>query len=217
MSAAADLVLLGVILSNLYVLGTGRVLACVRASAAQGALLAALPLLLHAEGAATPWIHLGATAAGTLTLKAGLIPWLLRRAAREPGARREVEPLVSLPTSVLLGAVLAGFAFWMGRRLPLPMAVSSALLVPVALSTVLCGFLVLVSRRKAVTQVIGYLMLENGVFAFGLCLVNALPFVVELCVLLDVLVGVFVMGITINHISREFDHIETDRLAALRE
>jgi hydrogenase-4 component E len=76
---------------------------------------------------------------------------------------------------------------------------------------------VLVTRRKAVTQVVGYLMLENGVFLFGQTLARDLPFAVELGILLDLLVGVFVMGIAIHHISREFDHIDTERLDSLQE
>ena len=79
------------------------------------------------------------------------------------------------------------------------------------------GFLVLVSRRQAVTQVVGYLMLENGVFIFGQTLVEEIPFAVELGILLDLLVGVFVMGIAIYHISREFEHIDTELLSSLKD
>ena len=81
----------------------------------------------------------------------------------------------------------------------------------------LLGFLILVTRRKAVTQVVGYLMLDNGIFIFGQTLAEAVPMVVELGILLDLLVAVFVMGIAIHHISREFDHIDTRALASLRD
>jgi hydrogenase-4 component E len=74
-----------------------------------------------------------------------------------------------------------------------------------------------VSRKKAVTQVVGYLMLENGIFIFGQTLVRQIPFAVELGILLDLLVGVFVMGIAIHHISRAFDHIDTELLSALKD
>jgi hydrogenase-4 component E len=82
---------------------------------------------------------------------------------------------------------------------------------------VLLGLLIVVARRQAITQVVGYLVLENGVFVFGLGLAAQQPFVVELSVLLDLLVGVFVMGIAINHISETFDHMDTTALASLRE
>jgi hydrogenase-4 component E len=78
-------------------------------------------------------------------------------------------------------------------------------------------FLLLVSRRKAITQVLGYLMLENGIFVIGVLLSDALPLMVEAGVLLDLLVAVFVMGIVMNHISREFSTINTERLSALKE
>jgi hydrogenase-4 component E len=79
------------------------------------------------------------------------------------------------------------------------------------------GFVLLVTRRKAITQVLGYLTLENGVYAFGAAVALDMPVMVELGILLDVFVGVFVMGIAIFHISREFDHIDTDRLVNLSD
>jgi hydrogenase-4 component E len=80
----------------------------------------------------------------------------------------------------------------------------------------LIGFLVLVSRRKALTQVIGYLVIENGVYVFGQSVAAQMPFLVELGILLDLLVGVFVMGIVIHQINREFDHIDVDQLNLLK-
>jgi hydrogenase-4 component E len=79
------------------------------------------------------------------------------------------------------------------------------------------GFLLLMTRRKAITQVLGYLMLENGIFIFGILLSEAMPMMVEAGVLLDLLVGVFVMGIVMNQINREFSTLNTERLSALKE
>ena len=101
--------------------------------------------------------------------------------------------------------------------LVLPHPPPSALVVPAAFSTLLIGFLVLVTRRKAITQVVGYLLIENGVYIFGQSLASTIPFVVELGILLDVLVGVFVMGVAIHHISREFEHIDTELLSTLKD
>jgi hydrogenase-4 component E len=89
--------------------------------------------------------------------------------------------------------------------------------VPAALATALTGFLLLATRRKAITQVVGYLALENGVFVMGLTLVEAMPLFVEIGVLLDLVVAIFVMGIIIEHISREFSSIDTTRLSSLKE
>ena len=90
-------------------------------------------------------------------------------------------------------------------------------IVPAALSTTLTGFLILTTRVKAITQVVGYLVLENGIFIFGLLLADAMPLMVEAGALLDLLVGTFVMGIVINHISREFSSLDTSRLTSLKE
>ena len=217
MSAYADLILLTVLLLGVHVLATSRLVAAIRSVALQGGLLALLPLALVQRLDLDAVLHLGVLVAGTLALKAFVIPWMLLRAMRSAKVRREVEPFVSQHLSVLLGAVLVGVAFWMAGTLVLPRPAPSSLLVPVGLATLLLGFLVIVTRRKAITQVIGYLMLENGVFVFGQCLAREMPFVVELGILLDVLVGVFVMGIAIHHISREFDAIDTDALDTLKD
>jgi len=89
--------------------------------------------------------------------------------------------------------------------------------VPASLATVLTGFLILCSRRKAITQVVGYLVLENGIFVMGLTLHDAMPYLVEIGVLLDLLVAIFVIGIVINHINREFASLDVTRLDTLKE
>lgn len=210
----ADLLLLLVVVLGLQVLATSRIQATVRAVALQGAALSLLPFALgHPLGLGA----VTAVAAITFALKAVVIPRMLGRAIRTAGVVHEVEPFVSLHVSVLLGAGLVGAAFWLGGALELPWPAPSRLLVPSALATLFLGFLVTVSRRKAVSQVVGYLMLENGIFVFGQALARQVPFVVELGILLDVVVGVFVMGIAIHHISREFDHIDVDALSTLRD
>jgi hydrogenase-4 component E len=209
----ADFLFLAILLVDLFLIGTTRLGACIRASALQGLLLAALPPFFH-HG--PPDVHLAVLVAGALVFKAIAIPKLLLRALEAASVHREVEPMVSLHASLVAGAVLIGFSFWLGERLALPIPPPSELAVPTAFSTVLLGLLVLVSRTKAISQVIGYLMLENGIYVFGLGLSSAMPLVIEIGVLLDLWVGVFVMGIAIFHIDRTFDHIDTDRLVGLR-
>ena len=213
----ADLLLLLVAVSNLYIVATSRLTSCVRAAAIQGATLSLLPLVLLSGGWNVQMFHVGLMCAGTLLIKAIIIPKLVFRAIREANVRREVDPSVSLHSSVLLAGLAVGISFWMARVLVLPRPVPSTLLVPVAFATVLTGFLVLVSRKQAITHVIGYLMIENGVFIFGQTLARDVPFTVELGILLDLLVGIFVMGIAINHIRREIDHIDTELLSALKD
>jgi len=89
--------------------------------------------------------------------------------------------------------------------------------IPVALSTVIIGLLILTTRNKALTQVVGYLILENGIYVFGLSQAERVPFLVEVGVLLDVFAGVFIMGIVVFHINREFDSLDSARLTELRD
>jgi len=207
-----ELLLLLVVLTNFWVLGTTRLSATIRAVAIQGVLLAALPLALHPG---LSW-HLVALSIGTLVIKAVILPGFLLRAIREAAVRREIEPLIGFTSSMLLGAGAVALAFSIGPRLPLP-GLESDMLVPVALSTVVIGLLVLTTRSKAITQVVGYLILENGIFVFGLSQVERVPFLVEAGVLLDIFVGVFIMGIVVFHINREFDSLDSARLTELRD
>jgi hydrogenase-4 component E len=116
-----------------------------------------------------------------------------------------------------MGMLLLGLSIWMSSRLPLPASQAGSLVVPVAFFSVFAGLLLVVSRKTALSQVLGYLVLENGVYTFGIALAYEQQLMVELGILLDLLVGVFVMGIIIFHISREFDHIEVHRLATLKD
>lgn len=218
MSSIADFLLAALIVAGLYMVATSRLAACVRASAVQGMILGALPLALEwTSGLTVPSVHVALLVLGALGIKAIAIPRLLLRSIREAGVRREVEPMTSLHVSILGAALLVGLAFWLADEMAVPFPIESRLLVPAAIANVLLGFLLVVARRQAITQVVGYLVLENGVFVFGLGLAAQQPIVVELSVLLDLLVGVFIMGIAINHISQTFDHMDTTALASLRE
>lgn len=207
-----NLLLLSVILINFYTLGSARLVACIRAVALQGALLALLPLAN--QGLSGHALLLGA---GAFCFKGVLIPWLLLRAIREVRIRREMEPIIGFVPTLVLGALITAAAFIFADFLPLTSAHHDGLFVPTALATMFSGFLLLVTRRKALTQVLGYLMLENGIFIFAVPLSTALPLMVEAGILLDLLVGVFVMGIVLHQISREFSTLNTERLTALKE
>ena len=103
------------------------------------------------------------------------------------------------------------------RRVPAAAPRGLAAGAAVALSTILIGLFLIISRRTALMQVVGYLVLENGIYIFGVALAQEEPFLVEMGILLDVFVAVFVMGIAIFHISREFDHIDVDQLTSLKD
>ena len=202
-----------VLVLNLFALGSSRLRAVIRAVALQRALLGLLPLVVHQHWSAEV---IGMSLA-TMLLKAIIIPTMLMRALREAQIKREVEPLIGLLPSMILGAAATGFAMVFASGLPLTGVHTAPLLVPASLATVLVGFILLTTRVKAISQVIGYLVLENGIFLFGMLLLEAMPMVAEMGVLLDLFVGVFVICIIVNHINRAFASLDTRRLAELKE
>jgi hydrogenase-4 component E len=214
MPAALDILSILLFLANLRLLGSSRLAACIRAVALQAVILGAAALIANRGELDARVI---AIAVASTLIKAGALPWLLRRAIRESGAVREVEPFIGFTASLLWGVGLLGACLLIGARLSPHAAQGSGLLLTVALFTTATGLMVIVSRRKAVTQVLGYLAMENGIYAFGMAFAIQEPLLVEMGVLLDVFVAVFVMGIAIYNISREFDHIDTDRLTALKD
>ena len=215
MSAWTEMVFILVVVLDFFLLASSRLKAVIRAAAAQGALLAVMPLLLASHGDELG--HVLALSVGALVVKGVVIPWLLLWAIREAAIRREVEPIVGFIPSLILGGLGVALAFAFSSAMPLPTPDKHAFIVPTALSTVWTGLLLVVSRRKAVTQVIGFLVLENGVFVFGLLLSDFMPTMVEAGVLLDLFAAVFVMGIVMFHINREFSSLDTEKLSALRD
>lgn len=212
MISLVELILVGLVLTNLVLLGTSRIGLCIRMVAFQGVGLAFLPLLDHGELALSTL----AVSAATAVLKGGVFPWLLFRSLESAHVRAEVEPYVGYSASLLFGVAALAASVWLGGRMPLPEGLPQ-LLTPVAFFTILVGLFGIVSRRKAVSQVVAYLVLENGIFAFGAVALRKAQLLVEMGILLDVFVAVFVMGIAIFRINREFDHIDADRLASLKE
>ena len=215
MSSLAELVFILVVVIDLFLLAPSRLGAAIRIVAMQGALLGALPLLLITEGHSVG--HALLLAAGALAIKGFLVPWMMFRAIREASIRREMEPIVGFVPSMVLGGAGVALAFAFAGGLPLPNGAAHPYLVPAALSTVWAGLLLVVSRKKAVNQVLGFLVLENGVFVFGLLLSDFMPIMVEAGVLLDLFAAVFVMGIVMFHINREFSSLDTSHLSALKE
>ena len=215
MGSWTDMAFILVVVLDLFLLASSRLGAAIRAVALQGALLSLLTLLLTSSGHSLG--HMLVVAGGALAIKAFLIPWLMFRAIREMAVRREMEPLVGYVPSMILGGVGVVLAFAFSRGLPLPTGEMHTFLVPTALATVWTGLLLVVSRRKAVTQVLGFLVLENGVFVFGLLLADFMPVMVEAGVLLDLLAAVFVMGIVMFQINREFASLDTDALSSLKD
>ena len=197
------------LLSCLILAAASRMLNLIRIVAFQGLLLGILPLL---AGEADPehWL----IAVINMVLKGIVLPWLLLRAMRRAKVRRELEPLVGYSASAVLVLLFCAGGFWVAKRLPLPSA-RAELAVATAFMVLTTGLFIIAARKKALTQVIGFLVFENGITLFGIGLMRQHNFLVELGILLDVCVLVFIMGIAVCQISRQFSHIDADRLKTL--
>ena len=206
-------ILVIVLMLNLFALGTSRIVSVIRTVSIQGVLLGLLPLLSHGHLSLTAFL----TILPTIALKGVVIPGMMTHALRDVKIKREVEPLIGLQPTVILGALGTVFALLFADQLPLATQHAGALIVPTAIATVLTGFILLITRFKALTQVMGYLVLENGIFIFGMLLVEAMPLIVEMGAMLDLFVGIFVTCIIINHINRAFSSMDTRRLVSLKE
>lgn len=212
MNSLPDQLLVLVLLCNVMILGTRRTRVAVRSIAAQGVILGGVSLLVGPVD-----FHAVLLALLVVAAKGCCIPWLLLNAAKKADVNESVRPLLGYSGSILAGAAATIAAFFAASRLPLAPEHQGLLLVPVALATMLAGFIALITRRKAINQVIGYLLLENGIFIFGQLLTEAMPLMVEAGVLLDLIAGIFVMVIVISQISREFSSLDTSRMTNLRE
>jgi len=209
----ADVLIALVMLTNFTLVVTNRINKSIQVAVLQGVILGVLPLAMGL------WRipHIVLMAAAAVAVKGWLIPYLFRRALHQVKIDREVGPFIGYSASLLLCALGTGLSLILAHNLPLKLGTSNPLFVPASLSTLFTGFLLLVSRRKALTQVVGYLVLENGIYLFALLLVEEMALLVEAGILLDLFVGIFVMGIVINHIRVAFDSIDTRHLAELKD
>ena len=223
--AALDPALVIVLLLNFLILSAASIRLVIHAVAVQGVLLGLTYPLAHfaTHNDAKPdigtWaiIRMVALVVGMVLIKGVIIPQLLLRAMREADVKWKVESLVGHTPMLLIGAMGTALAMVVSRSLPLSPGHASQMILSSSLATLFTGFLVLTTCSKAVSQVLGYVVLENGIFIFGLLLIQAIPILVELGVLLDLYVGVFVMGIIINHVSRAFPAATSEHLSALKE
>ena len=197
---------------NLLALASGRLPSLIRVAAAQGVVLGLMPLVMER----VDWLVI-LVAAFSTALKGVVIPGLLRRAMRVANIDRDLDPLIGFIPSLILGAAGTIAAVALARVVPLLPEHRGLLLVPGSLASIFTGFILLTCRSKAISQVCGYLILDNGIYVFGLLLIHAVPFMVEAGILLDLTVAVFVIGIIVDRIQRAFDTLDTRKLTVLRE
>jgi len=212
-----ELILVIVLLSVLFSLGSTRLLSLVKIMALQGVMVSITPLFLKNHEV------LGSGALifyqVMILIKGVLIPWLLYLAVKKVAIKREIEPFVGYHASILTGLAIIVVSVFLANRLHVSLGTGNDVMLVTAFTTMAAGFFLMMARSKALTQVIGYLMLENGIYLVGTALTDHrhTVYVVEFGVLLDLLVGVMIMGIIMHNINRTFDDVDTTLLGRLKD
>ncbi|MEO3854323.1 hypothetical protein [Acrocarpospora sp. B8E8] len=202
------------LLTGMMVLWRRDLAAIVRLFALQGIALAALIVVL---GVYEQDVELVAVGLGVGALRAGLLPYLMRRALIAGGAGREVRPVVNVATSLLVAAVLAMLAYAVAQPLIRLSPTPATQAVPIALTVLLVGFFVLVTRRRALSQVVGFLLMDNAITMTAFLTTSGVPLVVELGISMDVLLAVLVFQVLTTRMRAAFGGTDLDELRELHD
>ncbi|KWO84611.1 formate hydrogenlyase [Burkholderia ubonensis] len=202
------------LLLSFAMLSQRRILSLIHLYTLQGVALVLANLIL---GIVTGDAHLYVSAGLTVVLKVGVIPWILYRLVRRLNVQADVEPLINIPTTLLIGIVLVIVAFNVAAPISqLATSVARGTL-GIALACVLLSFMAMITRAKAIPQVIGFLSMENGLFFAATAATNGMPMIVELGIGLDVLVGILILGVFMFQIREQFDSLDIHHLEKLKD
>ena len=202
------------LLLSFAMLSQRRVVTLVNLLAVQGGLLAVATLLLAWR---TGQHHLYFSAALTAALKAAFLPWLLHRLIRRLEVYWDTEPLLNISGTMLMGLLIVVFAFGLAQPITQLASTTTRSAIGIAVSVILLAFLMLITRRKAMSQVVAFLSMENGLFFGAMSATYGMPMVVELGVALDVLVAMLVLGVFFFQIREQFDSLDLHHLESLKE
>jgi hydrogenase-4 component E len=202
------------LLVSFAMLGQRRILSLIDLFAAQGFVLC---LSTAFVAWATGQTHLYWSAGLTFVLKVLLLPWILHRLIRRLNVKWDVETLFNIPTIMLFGIVLVIFAFNLAQPISQLAGTVARSTLGIALAAILLAFLMMITRSKAVPQVIGFLAMENSLFFAATAATYGMPMVVELGIALDVLVGVIILGVFFFQIRERFDSLDIRHLEKLKE
>ena len=191
-----------------------RILSLINLFAAQGLVLFLATVLV---ASVTGQSHLYWSAGVTLLLKVLVLPWILHRLIRRLNVKWDVETLLNIPTTMLVGIVLVILAFNLAAPISQLAGTVTRSTLGIAMASVLLSFLMMITRSKAVPQVVGFLAMENGLFFAATAAVYGMPMVVELGVALDVLVASLILGVFLFQIRERFDSVDTRHLEKLKE
>lgn len=209
-----NLLAAGLLLISFAMLSRRRTQRLITLYAWQGVILLFSTCLVAYDAGLT---ELWYSAALTLILKVIALPWILHRLIQRLGAQWDTEPVVNIPVTMLVGLVLVIFAFGLAQPISMMATTITRNTLGIALAVILLSFLMMITRRKAVTQVIGFLAMENGLFFAATSATYGMPMVIELGIALDVLVGVFILGVFFFQIREQFDSLDLHHLEALKE
>jgi hydrogenase-4 component E len=203
-----------ILLLSFAMLAQRRVMQLINLFALQGLVLCGSTLVVAVT---TGQHHLYYSAGLTLGLKAILLPWILHRLVRKLYVKWDVESLVNVPTTMLVGVVLVMIAFNVAQPISLLSQTISRGTLGIALATVMLAFLMMITRTKAIPQVVGFLAMENGLFLAATSATYGMPMVVELGIALDVLVGVIILGVFFFQIRDQFDSLDIRHMERLKD
>ncbi len=204
----------GLLLISFAMLSGRRTQQLITLFAWQGAMLFVSTCLVAYSSGLTEMYY---SAALTLLLKVIALPWILHRLIKRLGAQSDSEQLVNVPTTMLAGLALVIFAFGLAQPISSMATTITRHTLGIALAVILLAFLMMITRRKAVSQVIGFLAMENGLFLAATSATYGMPMVIELGIALDLLVGVFILGIFFFQIREQFDSLDLQNLESLKE
>lgn len=203
-----------ILLLAFAMLAQRRVMPLINLFALQGLVLGTSTLIVAVT---TQQHHLYYSAGLTLALKAMLLPWILHRLVRRLYVKWDVESLVNVPTTMLIGIVLVMIAFNVAQPISLLSQTISRGTLGIALASVMLAFLMMIIRTKAIPQVVGFLAMENGLFLAATSATYGMPMVVELGIALDVLVGAIILGVFFFQIREQFDSLDIRHLERLKD
>ena len=191
-----------------------RVLTLIDLFAAQGLALACSTGIV---AFATAQPHLYWSAGITLVLKVVVLPWILHRLIRKLDVKWDIERLLNIPVTMLIGIVLVVFSFNLAFPIAQLASTVTRATIGIAMASVMLSFLMMITRRKAIPQVIGFLSMENGLFFAATSATYGMPMVVELGIALDVLVAMLILGVFFFQIREQFDSLDLKHLEKLKE
>ncbi len=203
-----------ILLLSFAMLAQRKILSLINLFAAQGLMLCVSTVLVaFVSGQA----HLYWSALLTLVLKVLLLPWILHRLIRKLKVKWDVETLFNVSTTMIVGIVLVILAFNLVQPVSQLAGAVTKSTLGIALAAILLAFLMMITRSKAVPQVVGFLAMENGLVLAATGATHGMPMVIEFGIALDVLVGVLILGVFFFQIRERFDSLDTRHLEKLKE